>query len=157
METLAFFLALFVLFFFFLAVSKAGLSLLLALPVATLRNGSRLPGGRLVFLTNSPLSAMCVPAAGGPAGSQLLRGPADLRTVRWPGGGVEHHPSHGDWIRVLVGHGFAVEGLHELHAPADHDPDHSAAGFYQIADLAWARQWPAEDLWSARLVVTPSG
>lgn len=115
------------------------------------------PGGRLVFLTNSPLSAMCVPAEGGPAGNQLLRGPADLRTVRWPGGGVEHHPSHADWIRVLVGHGFAIEGLHELHAPADHDPDHSAARFYEIADLAWARQWPAEDLWSARLLATPSG
>ena len=115
------------------------------------------PGGRLVFLTNSPLSAMCVPAESGPAGTQLLRGPADLRTVRWPGGGVEHHPSHGDWVRVLVGHGFAIERLHEMHAPADHDPGQSAAGFYEIADLTWARRWPAEDLWSARLVATPSG
>ena len=74
------------------------------------------PGGRLVFLTNSHLCAMCVPADGGPAGELLLRGPAELREVRWPGGGVEYHPSHGDWIRILRGHGFQVEGLHELYA-----------------------------------------
>ena len=109
------------------------------------------PGGRLVFLTNSPLSAMCVPADGGPAGEQLLRGPAELREIRWPGGGVEHHPSHGEWIRVLRGHGFVVEGLRELQAPSDHDPARPAVDFYGIADLRWARRWPTEDLWSARL------
>jgi len=26
-----------------------------------------------------------------------------------------------------------------------------ATFFYDIADLSWARRWPAEDLWSARL------
>lgn len=114
------------------------------------------PGGRLVFLTNSPLSAMCVPAEGGPAGDRLLRSPADLRTIEWPGGGVEHHPSHSDWIATLTRHGFAVEALHELHAPPADPADGGSAGteasrFYDIADLAWARRWPAEDLWCARL------
>jgi SAM-dependent methyltransferase len=114
------------------------------------------PGGRLVFLTNSPLSAMCVPAEGGPAGDRLLRGPAELGTITWPGGGTEHHPSHSEWIRILVRHGFQVESLHELHAPAASGDDEQGAGtdasrFYDIADLAWARRWPAEDLWSARL------
>ncbi|MCU0262254.1 MAG: class I SAM-dependent methyltransferase [Candidatus Nanopelagicales bacterium] len=109
------------------------------------------PGGRLVFLTNSPLSAMCVPADGGAAGEVLLRGPDELREIRWPGGGVEHHPGHGEWIRVLGEHGFVVESLRELRAPADHDPGRAAVGYYDIADLAWARRWPAEDLWSARL------
>ena len=104
-----------------------------------------------MFLTNSPLSAMCVPAEGGPAGERLLRGPAELREIRWPGGGVEHHPGHGEWIRVLGAHGFVVEGLRELRAPEDHDPGRAAVGYYDIADLEWARRWPAEDLWSARL------
>ena len=40
------------------------------------------------------------PRAARPA-SSLLRGPAELREIRWPGGGVEHHPGHGEWIRVL--------------------------------------------------------
>ncbi len=112
------------------------------------------PRGRLLFLTNSPLSAMCVPAQGGPAGDRLLRGPDELRTVAWPGGGVEHHPSHSDWIATLTGHGFVVEALHELRAPMDvPDPTtpNDASTYYGIADLAWARRWPAEDFWAARL------
>lgn len=106
------------------------------------------PGGRLVFLTNSPLSAMCVPEAGGVASNQLLRGPAELREVRWPGGGVEHHPSHGDWIGVLRTHGFDVDALIELRA--SREPS-AAATFYSIADPEWAQRWPVEDLWVARL------
>jgi len=122
-------------------------------PAAWIGEAARIlrPGGRLVFLTNSPLSAMCVPAEGGPAGERLLRGPAELRVVRWPGGGVEHHPSHGEWIRVLTGSGFVVEGLLELHSPSGDIDAPPAVAFYDIADLAWARRWPAEDLWSARL------
>lgn len=116
------------------------------------------PGGRLVFLTNSPLSAMCVPAEGGPATDRLLRGPADLREVRWPGGGVEHHPAHGAWIGVLTAHGLVVEALHELPEPAA-QPDGSPPGadVYGIADATWTARWPVEDLWVARRRRTTSG
>ncbi|HET7901387.1 MAG TPA: class I SAM-dependent methyltransferase [Candidatus Nanopelagicales bacterium] len=105
------------------------------------------PGGRLVFLTNSLLSALCVPEDEGAAHERLLRGQREVRTVTWPGGGVEHHPSHGDWIRVLTSHGFVVEALHELYAPDD-ARDHE---YYDIATADWAARWPAEELWSARL------
>ncbi|MCB1260426.1 MAG: methyltransferase domain-containing protein [Acidimicrobiales bacterium] len=104
------------------------------------------PDGRLVFLTSSVLAAMCVPAEGGVAGDRLLRGPADLRPVAWPGGGVEHHPSHGEWIALLHANGFTVEALHELTPPAGED-DHA---YYEIVSAAWAARWPAEDLWVAR-------
>lgn len=104
------------------------------------------PGGRLVFLTHSPLSALCVPAEGGVAGDRLLRGPADIRTVAWPGGGVEHHPSHGEWIDILLDAGFTVEGLLELHAP----DDETTIEHFEIIDAEWARRWPAEDLWLAQ-------
>ena len=105
------------------------------------------PGGRLVFLTNSVLAALCVPAEGGPAGDRLLRGQRDLLPVAWPGGGVEHHPGHGDWIRELVGAGFVVDALHELYPPvAAEGPD-----FYEIVTPEWAERWPAEDLWVAHL------
>jgi len=115
------------------------------------------PGGRVLFLTNSPLSAMCVPAAGGPAGDRLLRGPAELGTIAWPGGGVEHHPSHGDWIAVLTRHGFVVEALRELRLAEPAGPGAAggattaASSYYGIADRAWARRWPTEDFWAARL------
>jgi SAM-dependent methyltransferase len=103
------------------------------------------PGGRLVFLTNSTLSALCVPAEEGVAGDRLLRGLRDAYRVQWPGGGIEFHPSHGDWVRLLRGSGFAVEALHEIYAPPDR-PDHP---FYEIVSSEWAARWPAEELWVA--------
>lgn len=105
------------------------------------------PGGRLVFLANSVLLSLCVPAAGGVAGERLLRPQRGMGKVQWPGGGIEHHTSHGDWIAILRSNGFDVEALHELYAPTD-APDH---GFYEIVGATWAQRWPAEDLWSARI------
>ena len=105
------------------------------------------PGGRLVFLTNSVLVTLSVPDASGVAQERLLRPQRELGRVEWPGGGVEFHPGHGDWIRVLGANGFVVEALHELYAPADAEtPD-----YYDIVTAQWARQWPVEDLWAARL------
>ena len=65
--------------------------------------------------------------------------------MQWPGGGVEFHPSHGDWVRLLRAAGFVVDALHEIYAPAD-GGDHA---FYEIVSADWARQWPAEELWVA--------
>jgi SAM-dependent methyltransferase len=105
------------------------------------------PGGRLVFLTNSVQVTVCVPQDGGPAVDRLLRPQNGMSRMKWPGGGIEFHPSHGDWIRVLGENGFVVEALHELYAP-EHakTPD-----YYDIATAEWARRWPVEDLWTAQL------
>jgi SAM-dependent methyltransferase len=105
------------------------------------------PGGRLVFLTNSVLAALCVPAEAGPAGDRLLRGQRELAPIAWPGGGVEHHPGHGEWIRELRSAGFVIDALHELYPPAA-APAHA---FYEIVTPEWADRWPAEDLWVAHL------
>jgi SAM-dependent methyltransferase len=105
------------------------------------------PGGRLVFLTNSVLAALCVPKEEGPAQERLVRPQRGMYRVRWPGGGVEFHPSHGEWIRILRASGFVVEALHELYAPTD-SRTHE---YYDIATADWAGQWPAEELWAARL------
>src|SRR4029453_1994469 len=72
------------------------------------------PGGRLVFLTNSVLATLCVPEEEGVAQDHLLRAQRGLYRVEWPGGGVEFHPSHGEWVRVLGANGFVVQALHEL-------------------------------------------
>jgi SAM-dependent methyltransferase len=107
------------------------------------------PGGRLVFLTNSVLATLCVPGEEGFAQDHLLRAQRELYRTWWPGGGVEFHPSHGEWIRILRTSGFIVEALHELYAPVD-SKTHE---YYDIATAHWARQWPVEDLWAARLTV----
>ena len=109
------------------------------------------PGGRLVFLTNSVLAALCVPAESGPAEDRLLRAQRDLSPVTWPGGGTEHHPGHGEWIGALTGAGFVVDALHELLPP----PQAAAHAFYEIVTPAWAGRWPAEDLWVAHLGPRP--
>jgi SAM-dependent methyltransferase len=104
------------------------------------------PGGRLVFLTNSVLATLCVPADEREAGDRLLRPQRGLNRVHWPGGGIEFHPGHGDWVRILSANGFVVEALHELYAPSEAaDPE-----YYAIASARWASQWPIEDLWVAR-------
>ena len=102
-------------------------------------------GGRLVFLTNSHLSALCVPAEEGVAEERLLRGQREAYRVRWPGGGVEFHPSLGDWVRVLRRSGFVVVAMHEIYAP----PDRGDHPYYEIVSSAWATRWPAEELWVA--------
>lgn len=103
------------------------------------------PGGRLVFLTNSHLSALCVPAEEGVAGELLVRGTREAYRVHWPGGGIEFHPSHGDWVRLLRRSGFVVEAMHEIFAP----PDGGDHPFYEIVSGEWASRWPAEELWVA--------
>ncbi len=107
------------------------------------------PGGRLVFLTNSTLSALCVPSDAGVATEVLQRPQRASHRIEWVGGGVEYHPSHGTWIRLLRQSGFVIEALHELYAPtaaADHE-------FYEITSADWASQWPAEELWVTRLAM----
>jgi SAM-dependent methyltransferase len=105
------------------------------------------PGGRLVFLTTSPLLGLCVPEDAGVAGERLLRPQRGRLRVEWPTGGVEYHPGHGDWLALLHRSGFVVESLVELYADAARpDPE-----YYEIVTAEWAAAWPAEDLWSARL------
>ncbi len=98
-----------------------------------------------MFLTNSLLSALCVPEEEGVAEERLLRGQREVYKVQWPGGGVEFHPSHGDWVRLLRRSGFVVDALHEIFAP----PDAGDHAFYEIVSHHWATRWPAEEIWVA--------
>ncbi|MBX7159488.1 MAG: class I SAM-dependent methyltransferase [Acidimicrobiia bacterium] len=133
---------------FDLAVSEYG-ACLWCDPELWLAEAARVlrPGGRLVFLTNSPLAGMCVPADGGYAGTELLRPQRALCPVTWPDGNEEFHPGHGDWIRLLGDNGFAVDALVELYAP----PGSRTHPYYEVVTAEWASAWPAEDLWVAHL------
>jgi SAM-dependent methyltransferase len=103
------------------------------------------PGGELIFLVNSPLFVICVPAETGTAADRLLRPAFDMRRIEWPGDpGVEFHLAHGDWIRVLRGNGFEIEDLIEVRPPE------SATTAYDYVTLEWARKWPCEEIWRAR-------
>jgi SAM-dependent methyltransferase len=129
------------------AISEYGASLW-ADPQRWVPEAARLlrPGGRLVFLVNSFLLSLCMPAEDGAAATgRLLRPAFGMYRMEWPGApGVEFHLSHGDWIHLLRGSGFEVEDLVEVRPPAD------ATTRYPFVTLEWARQWPSEEVWKAR-------
>jgi SAM-dependent methyltransferase len=137
---------------FDLAISEYGASLWCD-PARWVPEAARLlrPGGRLVFLTNSVLVALCVPDGEGLAQEQLLRPQSTMYRMQLAGGGIEFHPGHGEWIRILRSSGFTVDALHELHAP----PEARDHPYYELATADWARRWPVEDLWAARLPFLP--
>lgn len=109
------------------------------------------PGGRLIFLTNSTLVALCYPDGDGPATTSLQRPQRSLGRVVWDDdGSVEFHLSPGEWVSLLRRNGFEIEALREVYAPDDAQ-DHPR---YQVASADWGRKWPVEELWVARLRAT---
>jgi SAM-dependent methyltransferase len=131
---------------FDLAVSEYGASLW-AVPERWVAEAHRLlrPGGRLVFLVNSPLLILCSPDEG-LAEERLLRPQFDMYRFEWPGElGVEFILPHGKWVELLRATGFEVEALHELQAPAGS----TTHGYYDYVTGEWGQKWPAEDIWVA--------
>jgi SAM-dependent methyltransferase len=104
------------------------------------------PGGRLVFLCNSPLVMLCTVEDEDATGERLLRPQRGLHRMGWPDGGVDFHLGHGDMFGVLRESGFDVEDLVELYAP-ERAMTHE---YYGFVTAEWARKWPAEEIWAAR-------
>lgn len=103
------------------------------------------PGGRLVFLTNSTVSVLCMTMDG--VGEQLVRPQFGLGKWVWPDTNeVEFHLAHGDWIELLHKNEFEVERLVELFA----NPESETHTYYKYVTAEWARKWPAEEAWAAR-------
>ncbi len=105
------------------------------------------PGGRLVFLTNAPLVVLCMADEEEvPADDRLKRPYFGLRRTEWADTTmVEFHLAHGEWIELLRANGFEIERLVELRPPPE------ATTSFTWVDIDWARQWPSEEAWVARL------
>ena len=132
---------------FDLAISEYGASIWCD-PFRWIPEAARLlrPGGRLVFLRNSTLATLCTPDDG-KVEERLVRPQFGLHRLEWPGEeGVEYHLPHGELIDLLHETGFALERLVELQAPEGAE-DHP---YYDFVSAAWARRWPAEEIWAAR-------
>jgi SAM-dependent methyltransferase len=105
------------------------------------------PGGRLVFLRNSTLVILCGIEEGGTS-ETLQRPQFGMHRFEWPDEtGVEFHLAHGEWIDLLRANGFEIERLVEVQAPADAET-HT---YYSYVTADWARKWPCEEIWVARL------
>jgi SAM-dependent methyltransferase len=133
---------------FDLAVSEYGASIW-ADPYKWIPEAARLlrPGGELVFLRNSTLVILCSPDEDVPATETLQRPQFGMHRFQWPGEGVEYHLSHGDWVRLLRANGLEILDLIEIQAPADAETHQ----YYGYVSVEWARKWPAEEIWRARL------
>ena len=106
------------------------------------------PGGELVFLRNSTLVLLCSPDDEDASASETLQRPQfGMHEFSWPDSGIEYHLAHGDWIRLLRANGFEILDLIEIQPPAD--AENHQHYVYVTAD--WARKWPAEEIWRARL------
>ena len=106
-------------------------------------------GGRLVYMTNSPLMVMTLPdGADAKLSPTLVRPYFDNYRVTYSDepDSTEFHPTHGETIEILLQSGFVLERLIELRAPA------GSTTAYDWADLDWATRWPTEDVWVARAV-----
>ena len=131
---------------FDLAVSEYGASIW-ADPNRWISEAARLlrPGGRLVFLRNSPISVVCMALDG--ITDRLQRPLRSIAQLEWPDTKeVEFHAPHGELLDLLRGNGFEVERLVELYAP----DDAKTHEYYGYVTAEWARQWPAEEIWVAR-------
>ena len=105
---------------FDLAISECGASLWCD-PARWICEAARLlrPGGRLVFHTTTVLVTMCSPEPDGPACRELLHPQRRAYRLATPRGGIQFHPGHGEWIKILRGNGFVIDALHELYASPD--------------------------------------
>ncbi|HZC72846.1 MAG TPA: class I SAM-dependent methyltransferase [Jatrophihabitans sp.] len=135
---------------FDLAVSEYG-GCLWADPYAWVPEAARLlrPGGRLIFLTNGLVLALCVEEyeADDPAKERLQRPMFGMHRVVFPDDtAVEFHLPHGVWIDLLRANSFEIERLAELQAP----PDAVDSPKYSYVTADWARKWPSEEVWVAR-------
>jgi SAM-dependent methyltransferase len=134
---------------FDLAISEYGASIWCD-PYRWIPEAARLlrPGGRLVFLVNGVLMALCVPDEEGvPAGDRMLRPYFGMHRFEWPDDdSVEFHLPHGEIVALLRRTGFEVEGLEEIRPPED------AVTRYPFVTLDWARRWPCEEVWKARKI-----
>ncbi len=103
------------------------------------------PNGLLIFLTTGTQLMICTPEDGAEVGTELVRDYFGPTRVEFQAGGpVEFHPTHGEWIRLLVASGFVVEDLVEVR------PSHDAKARFSLASLEWAQRWSSEEIWMAR-------
>ena len=122
-------------------------------PEATVPEVSRIvkPGGLFAFCMSSPIRDICWDAEADQVSTQLR--------LDYFGLYVDHSQEetcyqlpYGSWIRLFRQHGFEVEDLIELQAPAD-----ARTSYLSFASREWARRWPAENIWKLRKRGLPRG
>jgi SAM-dependent methyltransferase len=103
------------------------------------------PGGLLAFSTATPLLDLCWPPGSDAPDTRLQADYFGLDRVVDDGETTEFQRTDGDWIRLFRRAGLQVEALIELRPEAD-----ATSSYWDDAARAWARRWPAEQIWRLR-------
>ncbi len=115
-------------------------------PYRTVPEASRLlrPGGLFAFNHHSPIETICWPLGAEKVADRLALDYFGMHQLD-DGEEIFFQLPYGEWIRLFRANGFTIEDLIELR------PDLNATSSYRDADeLAWARRWPAENIWRLR-------
>ena len=134
---------------FDLVVSEYGASIW-ADPYRWIPEAARLlrSGGELVFLVNGTIAVLCFPDEEEPPTNELRRDYFGMHRFEWPDDdSVEFHLGYGEWIHLFGEHGFDVLDLVEVRAPEGAPPSR----FKGLPLPDWARRWPSEEIWRARM------
>jgi len=114
-----------------------------ARPERTVAEAARLlrPGGTLAFNMSSPLRDVCWDEEEAAITPRLARDYFGLRRLEDADSTCFQLP-YGEWIRLFRRHGLLVEDLIEIQPPPG-----ARTSYADYAPLAWARCWPAENIW----------
>ena len=102
------------------------------------------PGCLLACSTATPLLDVCWPAGAEAPEARLMNDYFGLDRIE-DANTIEFQRTDGDWIRLFRRSGLRVEDLIELRAP-----DGATSTYWDAAAYAWARRWPAEQIWRLR-------
>jgi SAM-dependent methyltransferase len=104
------------------------------------------PGGLLAFCCTHPMLYLTWDDAHEEQTRKLQIDYTQLGRMALEEGTIDWVLAPGAWIRVLRANGFEVEDLVELCARAG-----ASTTYADFAPPKWARRWPAEWIWKARL------
>jgi SAM-dependent methyltransferase len=115
-------------------------------PYRTVPEAARLlrPGGLFAFNHHTPIEAIAWPLDGDRVTERFVVDYFGMHRLD-DGETTTFQLPYGEWLRLFRENGFVVEDLLELR------PAEGATSSYRDAEeLAWARRWPAEEIWRLR-------
>ncbi len=115
-------------------------------PYRTVPEASRLlrPGGLFAFNHHTPIESIVWPLDADRVGERLVIDYFGMHALD-DGEEVTFQLPYGEWIRLFRANGFVIEDLIEPR-PADD----ATSSYRDAEELAWARRWPAEEIWRVR-------
>lgn len=115
-------------------------------PALTVPEAARVlrEGGLLAFSTTTPFLFVCWPSDSHSVTRTLHSSYFGMRRGPWTDDTVDYQLPYGEWIRLFVSNGLAVEDLIEVRPPR------GARSTFRGRPLSWARRWPAEMIWKVR-------